>query len=160
GQDRSLWDGAAIRDGLALVRQALAHPPAGRYALMAAIAAVHAEAQCFADTDWHQLVGLYDLLLRRWPSPVVALNRAVAVSYHDGPLAALVVVQALSDDPSLATYPYLAATRADLLRRLNRPVEAIAAYQEARLLTENSTEAGFLAGRIRELENDPGPADR
>lgn len=159
-QDRSLWDRAAIRDGLALVRQALAHPPVGRYALMAAIAAVHAEAQRFAGTDWHQLVGLYDLLLRRWPSPVVALNRAVAVSYHDGPLAALTVVQALSDDPSLASYPYLAATRADLLRRLHRPVEAIAAYQEALLLTENSTEAGFLAGRISELENDPGRTDR
>jgi RNA polymerase sigma-70 factor (ECF subfamily) len=155
-QDRALWDREAIAEGLSLVRQALADPPAGRHCLMAAIAAVHAEAPQWQDTDWRQLVGLYDLLLRRWPSPVVALNRAVALSFTDGPEQALVTVQSLAGEPTLAAYPYLAATRADLLRRLDRSAEAIAAYEEALMLTENSIEADFLTRRISELRRrDP-----
>jgi len=152
-QDRSAWDRRQIDEGLALVRRALVHPPAGRYALMAAIAAIHAEAPRWADTDWHQLVGLYDLLRRRWPSPVVALNRVVAVSFADGPERALAELDALGDEPSLATYPYLAATRADLLRRLDRRREAVEAYQEALLLTENAVEADFLARRIEAMRD-------
>lgn len=154
-QDRRAWDRDAIAEGLALVCRALSDPPVGRYALMAAIAAVHAEAPRWEDTDWHQLVGLYDLLLRRWPSPVVALNRAVAVSYADGPEQALAAVRALGDEPSLAAYPYLAATRADLMRRLGHREEAIEAYEEALLLAENSIEADFLTRRISGLKG-PG----
>lgn len=150
-QDRHTWDREAIEEGLALVHLALASVPVGRYALMAAIAAVHAEAPRWEDTDWPQLVGLYDLLMRRWPSPVVALNRAVAVSFADGPEQALAAVDALGDEPSLTAYPYLAATRADLLRRLDRRDEAIEAYEEALLLTENRIEANFLTRRVHEL---------
>lgn len=153
-QDRTLWDHDAIAEGLNLVRQALADVPVGRYALMAAIAAVHTEAPRWEETDWRQLVGLYDLLLRRWPSPVVALNRAVAISFADGPEKALATVQTLAGEPSLAAYPYLASTRADLLRRLGRADEAVAAYEEALLLTENTIEADFLIRRIHELRGN------
>jgi RNA polymerase sigma-70 factor (ECF subfamily) len=151
-QDRRTWDREAIAQGLSLVRFALSRPPAGRYALMAAIAAVHAEAPRWEDTDWRQVVGLYDLLLDRWPSPVVALNRAVAVSFADGPARGLAAVEQIGDEPLLAGYSYLAATRADLLRRLERTDEAITAYEDALRLTDNTTEATFLAGRLRELK--------
>jgi len=151
-QDRSLWDRAAIDRGLRLVREALMCPPTGRYALMAAIAAVHAEAQRWEDTDWPQLVGLYDLLLRRWPTPVVALNRAVALSFAAGPAEALAALDELADGASIDAYPYLAATRADLLRRLGRRCEALAAYREALRLTHNAAEADFLRRRIGELQ--------
>lgn len=150
-QDRAGWDQAAITEGLERVRESLAEPPARRFALMAACAAVHAEAATWEDTDWRQLLGLYDLLLTRWPSPVVALNRAVALSYAESPEAALVAIGPLSDEPTLATYPYLAATRADLLQRVGDHVEAAAAYEEALLLTENDVEADFLATRLRTL---------
>jgi RNA polymerase sigma-70 factor (ECF subfamily) len=150
-QDRRAWDRGAITEGLGLVRFALSRPPAGRYALMAAIAAVHAESPRWEDTDWRQLVGLYDLLLDRWPSPVVALNRAVAVSFAEGPARGMEAIEGVGNDPLLASYPYLAATRADLLRRLERIDEALAAYEQALHLTQNSTEAAFLASRIREL---------
>lgn len=155
-QDRNLWDRDAIGEGLALVRGALAGPRVGRYALMAAIAAVHSEAPRWEDTDWHQMVGLYDLLQQRWPSPVVALNRAVALSYAEGPEPALAAVDELGDEPMLAAYPYLASTRADLLRRLGDRDAAIAAYEEAGLFTENAVEATFLADRLDELRQ-PGP---
>jgi RNA polymerase sigma-70 factor (ECF subfamily) len=151
-QDRRTWDRDAIAEGLGLLRFALSRPPAGRYALMAAIAAVHAEAPRWEDTDWRQVVGLYDLLLDRWPSPVVALNRAVAVSFADGPARGLAAVEQIGDAPLLAGYSYLAATRADLLRRLERTEEAIAAYEDALRLTDNTTEAAFLAGRLHELK--------
>ncbi|MGH3730113.1 MAG: RNA polymerase sigma factor [Micromonosporaceae bacterium] len=150
-QDRGLWDRAGIDEGLRLVRQALARPPAGRYALMAAIAAVHGQAPRWEDTDWPQLLGLYDLLLRRWPTPVVTLNRAVAVSFVHGPEAALHATDQLAGEPVLATYPYLAATRADLFRRLGRTEEAVAAYQEALLLSDNAAEAAFLTRRLDAL---------
>jgi RNA polymerase sigma-70 factor (ECF subfamily) len=152
-QDRSRWDMSMILAGRACVEHALAHPPVGRFALMAAIAAVHAEAPTWVGTDWEQMLGLYDLLLASWPSPVVALNRAVALSYAETPEAALAALQPLGDEPELATYPYLAATRADLLHRTGDHAAATAAYEEALLLTENDVEADFLAARLRELSD-------
>ncbi|MEV5968304.1 DUF6596 domain-containing protein [Kribbella sp. NPDC051952] len=143
-QDRSRWDRSLITEGLALVRAALGRS-AGRFGLMAAIAAVHAEAARWEDTDWPEILGLYDVLLERWPSPVVALNRVVALSYVAGPEQALA---ALRDDPALATYPYLAATRGELLWRCGRVKEARAAYEEALAFTTNAVEAEFLQGRI------------
>jgi RNA polymerase sigma-70 factor (ECF subfamily) len=119
---------------------------------MAAIAAVHAEAPTWEDTDWAQVVSLYDLLVSIWPSPVVALNRAVAIGLATGPAAGLAVLDELAGDPQLAGYPYLAAARADFLRRLERVADARLAYQEALLLTGNLVERDFLAGRLRELE--------
>ncbi len=150
-QDRSLWDRTASDIGLQLVAAAIARPPVGRYTLMAAIAAVHSEAPTWEATDWPQLVGLYDLLLARWPNPVVALNRAVAISFVDGPQAALDLLDHLAADPQLRTYPYLAATRADLYRRLMRHSEAITAFEEALRLTTNTAEAAFLRQRINVL---------
>jgi RNA polymerase sigma-70 factor (ECF subfamily) len=155
-QDRALWDGELIAEGLALVHAALEGPPVGRFGLLAAIGAVHAEAKRWEDTDWEEILGLYDLLLARWPSPVVALNRAVALSYADSPEAALDVIRALSDDPALSTYPYLAATHADLLRRTGRRQEAIAAYEEALTFTGNTVEADYLTRQLDDLRN-PNP---
>ncbi|NUR98305.1 MAG: RNA polymerase sigma factor [Kribbellaceae bacterium] len=142
-QDRSLWDRELIAEGLALVPEAVA--PGGRFGLMAAIAAVHAEAECWEDTDWSEILGLYELLVARWPSPVVRLNRVVAVSYVEGPGAAL---EQLPDDPALATYPYLYSTRAELLRRLGRLSEARAAYEEALVFTTDPAQAAFLQRRL------------
>ena len=150
-QDRARWDTAKIAEGAALVREALGTGPPGRFTLMAAIAAVHDEAPSFADTDWAQIVGLYDVLMRRWPSPVVALNRAVAVGFADGPGAGLTDLDALAESPELAGYGYLSASRADFLRRLGRTDEARLAYQEALLLTENAAERAFLAARLDQL---------
>ncbi len=150
-QDRSRWDRSAVTEGVALVREALRHRPPGRFALMAAIAAVHAESPSWADTDWREVVGLYDLLVRVWPSPVVALNRAVAVGFADGPEAGLAALEPLAAEPRLAGYGYLAAARADLLRRLGRTREARDAYTEALLLTGNSVEREFLTGRLADL---------
>jgi RNA polymerase sigma-70 factor (ECF subfamily) len=143
-QDRSRWDQALIAEGLTLVQEALAQS-AGRFGVMAAIAAVHDEAARWEDTDWVEILGLYDVLLERWPSPVVALNRVVALSYVAGPEAAL---RELSDDPALATYPYLASTRAELLRRTGREAEAKVAYEEALAFTSNAVEAEFLVRRL------------
>ncbi len=151
-QDRSRWDAAEIAEGLALVREALQRRPPGRFALMAAIAAVHAEAPTWSATDWSELVGLYDLLVVIWPSPVVALNRAVAVGFAEGPEAGLKVLDGLSDEPQLASYAYLPSARADLLRRLGRTDEARAAYREALALTDNAVERGFLQDRLVELD--------
>ena len=151
-QDRSRWDRQAISEGVALVREALQRRPPGRYALMAAIAAVHAEAPSWDETDWAEVVALYDLLVDIWPSPVVALNRAVAVGLAEGPAAGLRAVDALAGEPQLAGYAYLAAARADFLRRLGRLEEARAAYREAIDLTGNATERDFLASRLRQLE--------
>ena len=150
-QDRARWDRAAIEEGLALVRQALTRRPPGRYVLEAAIAAVHAEAPAWAATDWEEVVGLYDLLVQVWPSPVVALNRAVAVGLAHGPAAGLSALDALAAEPQLAGYAYLPAARADFLRRLGRADEARTAYEEAVLLTENDVERAFLADRLARL---------
>jgi len=157
-QDRSRWDAEEIAEGLTLVREALGRRPPGRYALMAAIAAVHAEAPTWSATDWAELVGLYDLLATIWPSPVVSLNRAVAVGFADGPAAGLAALDALADEPQLATYAYLPSARADLLRRLGRHDEAAAAYRRALDLTDNAVESGFLAARLAEAERDARPA--
>jgi RNA polymerase sigma-70 factor (ECF subfamily) len=151
-QDRSRWDGALIAEGTSRLRVALEEAPVHRYAVLAAIAAVHDEAPSWAQTDWAQILGLYDLLLARWPSPVVELNRAVAVSYLHGPADALPIVDRLIGLPALATYPYASATRADLLRRLGRHSEAAAAYREAALLTANAVEAAYLTGRAAQCE--------
>ncbi len=150
-QDRAKWDRRAISEGIALVREALRRRPPGRFALMAAIAAVHADAPTWQDTDWRELVALYDLLVQLWPSPVVALNRAVAVGFADGPRAGLVALDTLADEPQLAGYGYLASARADFLRRLGRVEQARACYEEALLLTENTVERDFLAARLEQL---------
>jgi RNA polymerase sigma-70 factor (ECF subfamily) len=150
-QDRSRWDAAAIAEGVALVREALRRRPPGRFALQAAIAAVHAGAPRWEDTDWREVVALYDLLRDRWPSPVVSLNRAVAVGLSEGPAAGLAQLERLADEPQLARYGYLAAARADFLRRLGRLDEARLAYEEALLLTENEVERRFLTERLAGL---------
>jgi RNA polymerase sigma factor (sigma-70 family) len=151
-QDRAQWDRRAISEGIALVREALRRRPPGRFALMAAIAAVHAEAPTWPDTDWREVVALYDLLVQIWPSPVVALNRAVAVGLANGPDAGLTALDVLAAEPQLAGYGYLASARADFLRRLGRTEEARQAYEEALLLTENAIERDFLTARLNGLE--------
>jgi RNA polymerase sigma-70 factor (ECF subfamily) len=149
-QDRARWDRAAISEGVSLVREALRARPPSRYALQAAIAAVHAESPRWQDTDWREVVALYDVLVRLWPSPVVALNRAVAVGFASGPAAGLAALDELAAEPQLAGYGYLPAARADFLRRLGRVEEARQAYDEALLLTENTVERAFLEGRLRD----------
>jgi RNA polymerase sigma-70 factor (ECF subfamily) len=150
-QDRTQWDQEAISQGITLVHKALATRPPGRFALMAAIAAVHAEAPSWSDTDWREIVGLYDVLVEVLPSPVVALNRAVAVGFAFGAQAGLDALDALADEPQLAAYGYTASSRADMLRRLGRHAEARSAYEEALLLTENEVERSFLLSRLAEL---------
>ncbi|MGH8965823.1 MAG: RNA polymerase sigma factor, partial [Actinomycetes bacterium] len=130
-QNRARWDHDAITEGVALVREALRRRPPGRFALMAAIAAVHDEAESWDTTDWREIVGLYDLLVALWPSPVVALNRAVAVGFADGPAAGLDALDPLTPEPQLAGYGYLAAARAEFLARLGRIHDARSAYEEA-----------------------------
>jgi RNA polymerase sigma-70 factor (ECF subfamily) len=150
-QDRSRWDAAAIAEGGNLVIGALRCGRPGRFALQAAIAAVHGEAPSYAATDWPQLLVLYDRLLRAWPSPVVALNRAVVTSMVGGPAAALDEIATLEEDGRLAGYRYLPATKADLLRRLGRRAEARQSYLDALELTENAAERAFLEGRIADM---------
>ena len=150
-QDREQWDRAAIDRGVALVRAALRCRPPGRYALQAAIAAVHAEAPSFTDTDWAEIVALYDVLLQLWPSPVVALNRAAAVGFAAGPSAGLAELDVLAGEPQLAGYGYLPAARAAFLSQLGRTDEARLAYTEALLLTENEVERDYLSGRLSAL---------
>ncbi|MEP7025570.1 MAG: sigma-70 family RNA polymerase sigma factor [Actinomycetota bacterium] len=155
-QDRTRWDRTAIEEGITLVPGALRGGCPGRFALQAAIAALHAEAPSYAETDWPQLLQLYGELLRAWPSPVVALNRAVVRAMVDGPGAALAEIDGLEQDGRLAGYHYLPAARADLLRRLGRDGEAAQAYQAAMDLTGNAAEREFLAGRIARLGLPPG----
>ena len=146
-QDRTRWNRTQIEEGIALVKDALRHAPAGPYALEAAIAAVHAEASRAQDTDWRQIALLYERLHSLHPSPVVALNRAVAVAMADGPAAALPLVDALADE--LGSYHLWHATRADLLHRLGRREEAIAAWKRAHELATNDAERRFLTRRIQ-----------
>ena len=150
-QDRSRWDAVAIAEGVALLRTALQAGPPGRFALQAAIAAVHADALRWEDTDWSEIVALYGLLAAQWPSSVVQLNRAVAIGFASGPAAGLAAMEALGSEPSLSTYHYLPAARADFLRLLGRVEEARQAYGEALLLCTNGAERDFLARRIAEL---------
>ncbi len=151
-QDRSRWNRALIAEGTALVERALVSGRAGPYALQAAIAAVHAEAPTAAATDWAQIVALYDLLLRLDPSPVVELNRAVAIAMHDGPAAGLAAVDAILARGHLADYHLAHAARADLCRRMGRTGEAMAAYQRALELVRQAPERRFLERRLAELQ--------
>jgi RNA polymerase sigma-70 factor (ECF subfamily) len=150
-QDRSLWNREQIGEGLALVEQALTSKRIGPYALQAAIAAVHAEAPAAALTDWRQIVGLYDVLLRMEASPVVELNRAAAIAMHDGPEMGLALVDAILGRGELADYHLAHSARADLCRRLGRTEEAIAAYERALALTTQAPERRFLERRLAEL---------
>ncbi len=149
-QDRHRWDERMILEGLRHTVLGLQGRP-GRFALQAAIAGAHATAPAFDLTDWPRIVHLYDLLLAVEPSPVVELNRAAAVAFADGPAPALAVVERLADDPRLRAYPYVHAVRADLLRRLDRPVEAAQSYRAALDLTANGAERDFLQRRLDEL---------
>ncbi|MEV4414372.1 sigma-70 family RNA polymerase sigma factor [Catellatospora sp. NPDC049609] len=158
-QDRSRWDAQLIGEGVALLTDALRRRPPTRYAVEAAIAAVHAEAATWQDTDWSEIVGLYDVLLRLWPSPVVELNRAVAVGMRDGPQAGLDALTPLLAEPALATYGYLSAARADFLRRLHRWAPAAEAYREALTLTDNDVERAFLTERLAEVQHTPTRED-
>ena len=151
-QDRTLWDRAQIAEGLALVTQALASRRVGVYLLQAAISAVHAQAADAASTDWEQIVGLYDVLQRLVPSPVVALNRAVVVAMRDGPEAGLAEVDALLESGELRDYHLAHAARADFCRRLGRKDDARAAYHGALALARQEPERRFIEKRLRELE--------
>jgi RNA polymerase sigma-70 factor (ECF subfamily) len=150
-QDRTAWDRGLIAQADALIVGALRAGPAGRFALQAAIAALHAQAPSYAATDWPQILVLYGELARVWPSPVVALNRAVALAEVEGVAAALAEVEALERDGRLAGYRYLPATKADLLQRLGRTDEAAAAYRDALVLAGNAAEQEFLAERLQAL---------
>jgi len=150
-QDRSLWNREQIDEGASLVRRALATGTVGPYTLQAAIVAVHAEAATAAETDWSRIANLYDLLLRANPSPVVALNRAVAVAMRDGPEAGLAIIDAILARGDLRDYQLAHSARGDLLRRLGRTSEAVAAYRRALDLATQAPAKRFLLGRIREL---------
>jgi RNA polymerase sigma-70 factor (ECF subfamily) len=151
-QDRALWNHEQIAEGLALVEKALKSRRFGPYTLQAAIAAVHAEAESAAATDWRQIVALYNLLVRIQPSPVVHLNRAVAIAMRDGPEAGLVQIDALLAQGELANYYLAHSARAELYRRLGRTDDARASYEKALALTQQEPERQFLEGRIRQLK--------
>jgi RNA polymerase sigma-70 factor (ECF subfamily) len=150
-QDRSLWKRELIAEGAALAQRALSTRRFGPYAIQAAIAAVHAEAPSAGATDWAEIVGLYDVLARVEPSPVVDLNRAVAVAMRDGPQAGLALIDALLARGELADYRFAHAARAELCRRLERTAEARAAYERALQLTQQGPERRFLERRLAEL---------
>jgi RNA polymerase sigma-70 factor (ECF subfamily) len=150
-QDRSLWNRDQIAEGTALVERALASRQVGPYTIQAAIAAVHAEAPDAAATDWAQIVGLYDVLLRAESSPVVELNRAVALAMRDGPSAGLALVDEILSRGDLVNYHLAHSARADLCRRLGRTGEARTSYERALALTQQEPERRFLEGRLREL---------
>jgi RNA polymerase sigma-70 factor (ECF subfamily) len=150
-QDRSLWNRDYVAEGLALVERALSSRRFGPYTLQAAIAAVHAEAPSAAATDWAQIVALYDLLARAEPSPVIELNRAVAVAMRDGPSAGLALIDAILGRGDLSGYHLAHAARADLCRRLGQKAQARASYERALSLTEQEPERRFLERRLAEL---------
>jgi RNA polymerase sigma-70 factor, ECF subfamily len=152
-QDRSRWDRQQIAEGVTLLDGALRQEPLSAYTVQAAIAALHAEARTWQDTDWDEIIGLYEVLRDRWPSPVVELNRAVAVGLRDGPAAGLRELQPLLAEPTLAAYGYLSAARADFLRRLERWSESAAGYEEALALTDNDIERVFLASRLDQVRS-------
>src|ERR1700689_3265750 len=151
-QDRSLWNREQIAEGVALVEKALKSRHFGSYTLQAAIAAVHAEAESVAATDWRQIVALYDRLVRIQPSPVVQLNRAVAIAMCDGPEAGLAHIDAVLEHGELANYYLAHSARADMYRRLGRTAEARASYEKALALTQQEPERQFLQERIRQLK--------
>ena len=151
-QDRSLWDAGLITEGCALIEQALSMGRFGPYCLQAAIAAVHAEAPTAGETDWPQIVGLYDVLLRAVPSPVIELNRAVAISKRDGPLAGLTLVDAILERGELLDYHLAYSARAEFCRQLGRKQEARAAWERALALTRQEPERRFIEGRLKALD--------
>jgi len=153
GQDRSLWKREMIAEGTALVERALSSRRIGPYTLQAAISAVHAEAPDAASTDWSQIVGLYDVLVRAEPSPVVELNRAVAVAMRDGPAAGLTLIDAILARGDLSDYRLAHAARADLCRRLGKTADARESYQRALALTRQEPERRFLERRLAELNS-------
>jgi RNA polymerase sigma-70 factor (ECF subfamily) len=150
-QDRTQWNAEQIREGCALTEHALRSGRAGPYALQAAIAAVHAEAPSAGETDWRQITGLYDVLLRVQPSPVVELNRAAAVAMSEGPECGIALIDALIARGDLHSYQPVHSARADLLRRAGRNAEALESYASAIALTSQAPERRFLERRVREL---------
>ena len=152
-QDRSLWDRDLIAEGTALVERALLSRRFGPYTLQAAISAVHAEAGDLAGTDWAQIVGLYDLLLRVDPSPVIELNRAVAVAMRDGPAAGLALIDAILARGDLQDYHLAHSARGEMCRRLGRTEEARASYERALALTQQEPERRFIERRLGELQD-------
>ena len=156
-QDRSRWDRDRIREGSALVERAVGSRRFGPFTLQAAIAAVHAEASDPSATDWAQIVGLYDVLLRVDPSPVVELNRAAAIAMRDGPARGLVLVDGILARGELHDYRYAHSARADLCRRLGRTREAADSYRRALVLTSHQPERRFLERRLAELPSEPTP---
>jgi RNA polymerase sigma-70 factor (ECF subfamily) len=158
-QDRSRWDGAQIRDGLALVEKALLSSPRGRYSLQAAIAAVHAEAATAEATDWEQIVGLYDLLILTDSSPVIELNRAASLAMRDGPEAGLVLIDRVLESSDLETYHLAHSARAELCRRLGRVREA-RAYERAISFAKQEPERRFLKGKLESLYAGMAPGEK
>ena len=150
-QDRSVWNQRLIQEGAALVERSLSSSGFGPYSLQAAIAAVHAQAPSAAETDWAEIVGLYDALVRLEPSPVVELNRAVAVAMRDGPQAGLDLVDAILERGELADYHLAHSVRADMCRRLGRGEEARSSYKKALSLALQEPERRFLRRRLEEL---------
>ena len=151
-QDRSLWNREQIAEGVGLLEKALKSRRFGAYTLQAAIAAVHAEAESVAATDWGQIVAIYDELARIQPSPVVQLNRAVAIAMRDGPEAGLTHIDAALEHGELANYYLAHSARADMYRRLGRTAEARSSYEKALALTQQEPERQFLQERIRQLK--------
>ena len=151
-QNRSLWNRSQIAEGMALLEKARNSRRFGSYTLQAAIAAVHAEAESVAATDWRQIVALYDQLVRIQPSPVVLLNRAVAIAMRDGPEAGLTHIDAVLEHGELANYYLAHSARADMCRRLGRTAEARSSYEKALALTQQEPERQFLQERIRQLK--------
>ena len=150
-QNRSLWNREQIAEGVALLEKALKSHPFGSYTLQAAIAAVHAEAESAAVTDWRQIVALYNRLARFQPSPVVELNRAVAIAMRDGPEVGLALIDAVLAHGELANYYLAHSSRADMCRRLGRKAEARSSYEKALALTQQEPERKFLEERLRRL---------
>jgi RNA polymerase sigma-70 factor (ECF subfamily) len=155
-QDRTRWDQDEIAEGTRLVESALRVHPVGPYAIQAAIAGVHARAKRAEDTHWREIAALYGLLMRSAPSPVVELNRAVAIAMADGLERGLALIDTLANRGELAGYHLLPAARADLLRRLERNAEAGREYQRAIELATNERERGYLERRLREVSGKPG----
>ena len=156
-QDRALWDRRLIAEGRGLVEQSLLSRRFGSYTIQAAISAVHAEAATPADTDWGEIVGLYDVLTRNDPSPVIELNRSVAVAMRDGPAAGLALIDAILERGDLVDYKLAHAARADLCRRLGRLSDARTSYERAIALTQQAAERRFLEGQLANLQS-PAPA--
>ena len=150
-QDRASWDRERIAQGIALVERAISSRRFGVYTVQAAISAVHAEAKTAADTDWTQIIGLYDLLMRMMPSPVVALNRAAAIAMRDGPEAGLTLIDTLLQDGELTNYHLAHSARGELCRRLGRTADAKRAYEQALALSPAAPEQRLLQKRIAEL---------